>query len=82
MDIPGPGISETDISKDPDGSALPPSGEGLNAERAARLKENAEVVQFLYIAEQYLARPLTSTDTNKILYFYENLNFSAELINF
>ncbi len=82
MDIPGPGISETDISKDPDGSALPPSGEGLNAERAARLKENAEVVQFLYIAEQYLARPLTSTDTNKILYFYENLNFSAELIEF
>lgn len=81
MDVPGPGISDTDIPKDPDGPT-PPPGQGLTAERAARLKENAEVVQFLYIAEQYLARPLTSTDTNKILYFYENLNFSAELIEF
>lgn len=54
----------------------------LTADRVRKLKENEEIIQLLYIAEQYLARPLTSTDTNKILYFYEGLGFNAELIEF
>lgn len=59
-----------------------PAENFLNAERVKELKENEEVVQILYIAEQYLGRPLSITDTNKILYFYEKLDFAPDLIEF
>lgn len=62
-------------------ASVPPE-EALSADRIRQLKEDEEIVQLLYIAEQYLARPLTVTDTNKILYFYEKLSFSAELIEY
>lgn len=54
----------------------------LSAERVRKLKEDQEIVQLLYIAEQYLGRTLTFTDTNKLLYFYEELKFDAELIEY
>lgn len=44
---------------------------------------NPEVLQELaLIAEQYLKRPLTPIDLNKIAYFYEDLQFSPELIEY
>lgn len=54
----------------------------LTPEKVLQLKGNEDIIQLLYIAEQYLGRPLTSTDTNKILYFYEELKFDSELIEF
>ncbi len=62
--------------------AAPDPDRSLTAQRVNELKENEEIIQLLYIAEQYLGRPLTSTDTNKILYFYEGLKFEPELIEF
>lgn len=62
--------------------AGPPPETALSADKISRLKENEDIIQLLYIAEQYLARPLTVTDTNKILYFYEGLGFNTELIEF
>ncbi len=64
--------------------APPPSQpeDKLSADRVRKLKENEEIVQLLYIAEQYLGRTLTFTDTNKLLYFYEKLKFDAELIEY
>lgn len=59
-----------------------PDEDCLTAERVKELKENEEIVQLLYIAEQYLGRPLSITDTNKILYFYEKLNFDLDLIEY
>lgn len=77
-EIPAP---SPEIGKESE-TPLPQAPKVLTADRVSRLKENEEIVQLLYIAEQYLARPLTSTDTNKILYFYEGLGFNAELIEF
>ena len=54
----------------------------LTSEKVSELKKNEDIIQLLYIAEQYLGRPLTLTDTNKILYFYEGLKFDLELIEF
>ncbi len=59
-----------------------PDENSLTAERVKELKENEQIVQLLYIAEQYLGRPLSITDTNKILYFYEELNFDPDLIEY
>lgn len=54
----------------------------ITPDRLRELKENEEIVQLLYIAEQYLGRTLTATDTNTLLYFYDQLHMSAELIEY
>lgn len=41
-----------------------------------------ELKQILFIAEQYLGKTLTRTDVDAITYFYDNLNFSADLIEY
>ena len=54
----------------------------LTADRLKELKENEDVVKLLYIEEQYLGRTLTATDTNTLMYFYDQLEMSAELIEY
>lgn len=54
----------------------------LSADRVRELTENEEVVQILYIAEQYLGRTLPPSDINKLLYFYDVLHFSGDLIDY
>lgn len=69
-------------TKGPGADPTPAPDHSLTAERVSELKENEEIIQLLYIAEQYLGRLLTVADTNKILYFYEGLKFDPELIEF
>ena len=54
----------------------------ITPDRIKELKKNEDIVQLLYIAEQYLGRPLTATDTNTIFYFYDQLEMSADLIEY
>lgn len=54
----------------------------LTPDRIKELKQNEEIVQLLYIAEQYLGKTLTPTEIQKILFFYDELNFSADLIEY
>ncbi len=54
----------------------------LSADRKQALQEQEEVRQFLYIAEQYLGRTLTRTDIDHLLYYYAELHFSADLIEY
>ena len=44
------------------------------------LTKNDQVSWMMHIIEMYLERPLKPMDTNLILYLYESLNFSVELI--
>ena len=46
----------------------------------ARLKEHEEVRDLLFVAESYLARPLTSTDMQSLFYWYDGLGLSSDLI--
>ena len=41
-----------------------------------------EIRQLIFIAEQYFSRPLTSTEQSNLLYFYDVLHFSADLIEY
>lgn len=43
-------------------------------------QEKEEVQELLFVAESYLGRPLSSTDIQTLLYWYDRLGFSAELI--
>lgn len=44
--------------------------------------DRKELKQLLFIAEQYLGKTLTRTDVDAITYFYETLDFSADLIEY
>ena len=54
----------------------------LTPDHISELKQNEEVSQLLYIAEQYLAKTLTPTEMQKIFFFYDELHMSAELIDY
>nr|WP_294524636.1 DnaD domain protein [uncultured Blautia sp.] len=54
----------------------------LTPARIKELKENEDVAQLIYICEQYLGKTLTPTDTRKILFFYDELKMSVDLIDF
>ena len=54
----------------------------LTPDHISELKQNEEVSQLLYIAEQYLAKTLTPTEMQKIFFFYYELHMSADLIEY
>ena len=62
--------------------AAPAPKNTLNPNAVKQLKENEDIAQLLFIAEQYLGKMLTPTETSKILYFYEGLDFSTDLIEY
>lgn len=45
-------------------------------------KNNEDSEQLIMVAEQYLGRPLTKKDMETILFFYDRLDFSADLIDY
>lgn len=45
-------------------------------------RSRKEFKELLFVAEQYLGKTLSSTDIDAITYFYENLQMSAELIEY
>lgn len=65
-------------------SAAPASraSASLTPERVRELKQNEEIVQLLYIAEQYLGKTLTPSEMKKILFFYDELKLSPDLIEY
>lgn len=54
----------------------------LTPDRIRELKQNEEISQLLYITEQYLTKTLTPTEMQKILFFYDELHMSADLIEY
>lgn len=53
-----------------------------SASRLKKLTENDDLRQLLYITQKYLGKTLTSSETNTILYLYDTLHFSSELIEY
>lgn len=47
-----------------------------------KFKENPQVRGLLFTSEQYLGRPLSSSDLSSILYLYDNLHFDEDLIEY
>ena len=87
------GISFTEPGKQPadDPAPLPESvpepirsfkPEPLTPDRVNELKQNEDIIQLLYIAEQYLGKALSPTEIQKILFFYDGLGMPADLIEY
>lgn len=69
-------------SSAPPASRSLPKGASLTPDRIKELKQNEDIIQLLYIAEQYLGKTLTPTEMQKILFFYDELKMSADLIEY
>ena len=54
----------------------------MSKEDIHRLKDNKDIQQLLFIAEQYLGKVLSPTETSTILYFYDKLQFSTDLVEY
>lgn len=58
------------------------SAQRLTPDRVRELKQNEAIVQLLYIAEQYLGKTLSPSEMQKVLYFYDEMKMSPELIEY
>lgn len=54
----------------------------LSPDKIRELKGNEEVRQLLYIAEQYLGKTLSAAEMETLLYLYEEVHLSAELMEY
>ena len=72
----------------PEDASLPPQismddrEDKISMERALALRENEEIRELLFIAEQYLGKPLTQTEMQRLLFLYDDLHFTTDLIDY
>lgn len=59
-----------------------PESRAISRDRLEELQQQENIQQLLFIVEQYLGKTLGSTHINTILYLYDQLHFSAELIEY
>ena len=76
------GLPDTAATRDSNATNPSPERKSLTLDRIKELKQNEDIVQLLYIAEQYLGKTLTPTETRKILFFYDELHMSVDLIDY
>lgn len=55
---------------------------GLSPDKIKELKGREEVRQLLFIAEQYLGKTLSPTDIQTLLYLYDEVHLSADLMEY
>lgn len=54
----------------------------ISPDRVLALQENEDVKELLFIAARYLQKMLSPTEMQKLLYFYEELHFTSDLIEY
>ena len=54
----------------------------LSASRIKSLIRSSEVKQLIFVAEQYIGHPLSPTESETILYFYDKMHFSVDLLEY
>ncbi len=59
-----------------------PEKHSYSATDTKAFKDQAEIKQLLFVCEQYIGKQLTRTDLETLLYFYDQLHFSTDLIEY
>ena len=62
--------------------AAAPEKHSYSAAETKAFKEHTEIKQLLFVCEQYMGKQLTRTDIETLLYFYDQLQFSTDLIEY
>ncbi len=69
--------------EEPVAEAAPvPEKHSYSASETKAFKEQGEIKQLLFVCEQYIGKQLTRTDLETLLYFYDQLHFSTDLIEY
>ena len=76
----GPEINETAVDNEIPAETEPVPRPRYSQEKIEELTNNDKIQYVMHIVELYLDRPLKPMDTELILYLYEDLKFSPELI--
>lgn len=54
----------------------------LSRDQLAKLKQDEEFAQLLFLAETYLGKTLSPTEVNSLCYYYDTLKFPVDLIEY
>jgi len=54
----------------------------ISASRLEELSEMEDIRELLFIVQQYLGKTLSPSETRRLLYFYEELHFAPDLIDY
>ena len=74
--------SDSETSTAPDLAVSDTAPDISAASRKKSSRNRKELKQILFVAEQYLGKTLSRTDVDTITYFYDSLEFSADLIEY
>lgn len=74
--------SAEDASATASGISDVPAKKSYSADDIQHFRENDAVAELFFITERYLNRTLNATDINTILYLYDALGFSTDLIEY
>ncbi len=66
----------------PAGESSPYEKPSYTLDELRDFKNNEETAQILFVAEQYLGKPLSATEIKTILFFSDKLGFSSDLIDY
>ncbi len=55
---------------------------GYSTEQLKNFRNNEETSQLLFIVEQYIGKPLSASEVRTVLFIYDVLGFSADLIDY
>lgn len=79
QDTPAPGSVQAEASPRQDTVSLVRKT-CYTADELKAFREKEEIQELMFVAESYLARPLTSTDIQTLLSWYDDLGHSTDLI--
>ena len=54
----------------------------ITAGRVNELRQDQAIVELLFVAEQYIGKPLSSNEMRRILYFYDVISMTPDLIQY
>ena len=77
-----PAAAQTVIAAPLEETDSAPEKHSYTANETKAFKDQVEVRQLLFVCEQYLNKQLTRTDIDTLLYFYDQLHFSTDLIEY
>ncbi len=75
-------LEEIAPASEPAANVQVPEKHSYTASETKAFKEQAEIKQLLFVCEQYIGKQLTRPELETLLYFYDQLHFSADLIEY
>lgn len=79
---PHTGSSPRSVEPDSPTISAIPAKKTYSPDDIRQFRQNESIAELFFITERYLARTLSATDINTILYLYDGLGFSADLIEY